>query len=255
VAGPACQWPTFAHSRVSWPTRARERSGGVVTTRHRRHSWPPATPPPRAAHVATAPCALISRCCGPEEKHLPPTSTPPRASAAPLPCCRLLPSAVRTSRRQAPTPHPRPRLHLPEHHRALGYLTDLSFLTDECPSNPSPELSLPPSSTPPRAHTGEPPSVQMPKLGSSSSRACATAVSSPSPAVGRSDFTGDPPASGGRISPPLLPRPGQNTEEGGAVYTEQAEASLHLAVGCQPRPSQKPEQAKPKCTVHFIHFL
>jgi hypothetical protein len=33
-SGPACQWPTSAHDRVSRPTRVRECSGGVVTTRH-----------------------------------------------------------------------------------------------------------------------------------------------------------------------------------------------------------------------------
>jgi hypothetical protein len=148
VAGPACQWPTLAHSRMSRPTRARECSGGVVTARHLTLARSAARHASRAAHAATAPCALISRCCGPKEKH-PPTSTPPHASAAPLPCHRLLPSAVRTTRRQPPTPHPRSRLHLPEHHRALGYLTDLSFLTDERPSDPSLELSLPPSSPPP----------------------------------------------------------------------------------------------------------
>jgi hypothetical protein len=163
---------------------------------------------------------------------------------------------VRTSRRQPPTPHPRPRHHLPEHHRALGYLTDLSFLTDERSSDASLELSLPPSSPPARAHTGEPPSVQKPKLGSSSSQACATAVYSLAPAVGRSDFTCEPPASGGGgIFPPLLPRPGRNTEEGWAIYTEQAEASVLLVVGRQPRPSWKPEQAEHKCTVHFLNYL
>jgi hypothetical protein len=142
------------------------------------------------------PCVPLSHAVVVQRRSTPPTSTPPHASVAPLPCRRLLPSAVRTSRRQPPTPHPRSCLHLPEHHHALGYLTDLSFLTDECPSDPSPELSLPPSSPPPRAHTGEPPSVQKPKLGSSSSQACAMAVSSPAPAVVRSDFTGEPPASG-----------------------------------------------------------
>jgi hypothetical protein len=30
----------------------------------RRHGRPPAMPPPRAAHAATAPCALIPRCHG-----------------------------------------------------------------------------------------------------------------------------------------------------------------------------------------------
>jgi hypothetical protein len=34
VVGPACQWPTLAHSRVSRPTRVQECSGGVVTARH-----------------------------------------------------------------------------------------------------------------------------------------------------------------------------------------------------------------------------
>jgi hypothetical protein len=33
-SGPACQWPTSAHGHVSQPTRVRERSGGLVTTRH-----------------------------------------------------------------------------------------------------------------------------------------------------------------------------------------------------------------------------
>jgi hypothetical protein len=152
-------------------------------------------PPPRVP---------LSRTAVVQRRSTPPTSTPPRANTAPLPCRRLLPSAVRTSRRQPPTPHPRPRLHLPEHHRALGYLTDLSFLTDEHPSDPSSELSLPPSSPPPRAHTGEPPFVQKPKLGSSSSRACATTVSSPTPAVGRSDFTDEPPAVGGGVPLPCF---------------------------------------------------
>jgi hypothetical protein len=62
-------------------------------------------------------------------------------------------------------PHPWPHLHLPEHHRALGYLADLSILTDERPSDPSPEPYLPPSSPPPWDHTGKPPSVQNHKLG------------------------------------------------------------------------------------------
>jgi hypothetical protein len=42
-------------------------------------------------------------------------------------------------------PNPRPRLHLPEHHHALGYLADLSILTDERSSVPSPTSPLHPS--------------------------------------------------------------------------------------------------------------
>jgi hypothetical protein len=35
-----------------------------LPTTSRRCGWPPATPPPCAAHAATAPCALIPRCHG-----------------------------------------------------------------------------------------------------------------------------------------------------------------------------------------------
>jgi hypothetical protein len=101
--------------------------------------------------------------------------------------------------------HLRPRLRLPVHHHALGYLTGLFFLTDEHHSDPSPELFFPPSSLPPRAHPGELPSVQRPKLGSSSSRACATVINSLAPAVGRPDFIGEPPASGRKIPSPVFP--------------------------------------------------
>jgi hypothetical protein len=93
---------------------------------------------------------------------LPPTSTPPRAiSPLPLPCHQLPSSIVRTSLVPSLYAPPRPHLHLLEHHRALGYHVDLSILTDERPSDPSPEPYLPP----PRAHTIEPPSIQNPKLG------------------------------------------------------------------------------------------
>jgi hypothetical protein len=94
---------------------------------------------------------------------LPPTSTPPLTiSPLPLPYCRLPSSTVRTSPVPALYALPRPRLHLPEHHRALGYIADLSILANERPSDPSPEPHLPPSSPPLRAHTGEPPSVENP---------------------------------------------------------------------------------------------
>jgi hypothetical protein len=55
-----------------------------------------------------------------------------------------------------------------EHHRALGYLTDLSFLANECHTDLSP---VHPSTRPPspsRAHHGEPPAALLPKSGSPS---------------------------------------------------------------------------------------
>jgi hypothetical protein len=133
-----------------------------------------------------------------------PSSTPRASSQSFSPYRRLLSSAVITSSVPAPYAPPPTSSSPSQHHHALGYLTDLSFLTDEHPSDLSPELSLRPSSPSPRAHTGEPPSVQKPKLGSSSSRACATAISSLALAVGRSDFTGEPPKQPsklGRVGP------------------------------------------------------
>jgi hypothetical protein len=89
--------------------------------------------------------------------------TPSHCSHSPAADC--LPRPWGPPRRQPSMRHSRPRLHLPEHHRALGYLAHLSILTDECPSDPSPEPYLPLSSPLPRAHIGEPPSIQNPKLG------------------------------------------------------------------------------------------
>jgi hypothetical protein len=98
---------------------------------------------------------------------LPPALTHRRAILLlPLPCHRLPSLAMRTSSVPALYAPPRPHLHLPEHHRNLGYLSDLSSLTDEHPSDPSPEPYFPPSSPPPQTHIGEPPSIQNPKLGS-----------------------------------------------------------------------------------------
>jgi hypothetical protein len=54
VAGPACQWPTPAHGRLSQPERAH---GDAVV------AWSlPATSAPHAAHAVTTLCALSS-CC------------------------------------------------------------------------------------------------------------------------------------------------------------------------------------------------
>jgi hypothetical protein len=121
----------------------------------RRRGRPPATFPPRIAHAATAPCALISRCRGPKEKHPLYRNSSSHQLAVPLPCRQLLSSAMRTS--LAPTPHRRPRLHLPEHHRALEHLTDLSFLVDEHHTDPSPaHPSARPPSPPPFAPNRDP---------------------------------------------------------------------------------------------------
>jgi hypothetical protein len=217
---------------VSRPTRAWEQ-------RWRGHRSPPHAGavghPPRLLHAPhmrpplCVPYLALLRSKGEAQT---PSSTPRASSQSSSPCCRLLSSAVITSSAPAPTPHLRPHLCLPEHHRALGYLTDLSFLTNEHPSDHSPELSLRPSSPPPRAHTGEPPSVQKPKLGSSSSRACATAISSPAPAVGRSDFTGEPLASGGGGDPPpCFPGWAETAEEAGLCRT-----GLRFGVGQLGRP-------------------
>jgi hypothetical protein len=129
--------------------------------------------------------------------------------------------------------HLRPRLRLPVHHHALGYLTGRFFLTDEHHSDPSPELFFPPSSPPPRAHPGELPSVQRPKLGSSSSRACATVINSLAPAVGRPDFIGEPPASGRKIPSPVFPGWAETAKKPGPCW-----ARLHFGVGRLGRPLQ-----------------
>jgi hypothetical protein len=130
-------------------------------------AWPRAGSPSTTAVVGPVrrPTRLLPLRVIAVEKP-PTTSTPPRAiSPLPLPCCRLLSSAMRTSPAPALYGPPRPHLHLSKRHRALGYLADLSILADERPSDPSPEPYLPPRSPPPRAHTGEPPSIQNPKLG------------------------------------------------------------------------------------------
>jgi hypothetical protein len=88
-------------------------------------------------------------------------------TSAPAQAPRCLPSSTTASSTSIGHLQLSPPLHdLPEHHRGLGYLSDLSNLADERPSDPSPESYLPPSSPLSRAHTGEPPSVQNPKLGS-----------------------------------------------------------------------------------------
>jgi hypothetical protein len=129
----------------------------------------------------------------------------------------------------------RPHLLHPEHRRALGYLTGLFFLTDEHHSDPSPEFFFPPRLLPPRAHPGELPSVQRPKLGSSSSRACSTVINSMAPTAGRSNFAGEPPSSGGGGGfPPLFSPCGLKQPRGlGHVGPE-----LRFGVGRLGRPPQ-----------------
>jgi hypothetical protein len=140
---------------------------------------------------------------------LPLTSTPHAISLHPLPCRPLPSSAVRTSlvpALYAPPPASYSPPRAPPH---PGYLTDLSILANEGPSDPSPEPYLPPSSPPPRAHTSEHPSVQNPKLGPPSSRACFRAASYPAPDVDRRDLTGEPPVprGGGKRLPCFSLRP------------------------------------------------
>jgi hypothetical protein len=67
---------------------------------------PPATSAPRDAHAAIAPCALISRCRGPKEKHPLYLDSSSRQLTVLLPCRLLLSSTVRTS--PAPAPYAPP---------------------------------------------------------------------------------------------------------------------------------------------------
>jgi hypothetical protein len=55
------------------------------------------------------------------------------------------------------TPHLRPRLRLPENHRALGYLTDLSILSNESSCTPSLALLRLDHAPPWNRSSGEPP--------------------------------------------------------------------------------------------------
>jgi hypothetical protein len=105
-----------------------------------------------------SPASPPSRCSQPRGKST--TGTPAWAPRHP-PSSTTANSSLTGRLRLIP-----PLRHLPEHHRDLGYLSDLSSLIDKRSSDPSREPYLPPSSPPPRAHTGEPPSVQNPKLGS-----------------------------------------------------------------------------------------
>jgi hypothetical protein len=133
VAGLACQWPTLAHRRVSRPTRARERSGGVVTTRHLTPAWSAAchaSSTRRACghhHVCPylallwskgeAPSYLYSSSCQRSSTPLPPTTplgsenhqapapyAPPLALSSPsrAPPCPGVPHRPLLSHRRAP---------------------------------------------------------------------------------------------------------------------------------------------------------
>jgi hypothetical protein len=87
-----------------------------------------------------SPASPPSRCCQPRGKST--TGALARALCHP-------PSSTTTN--SSSTGHlwlSPPLCHLPEHHRGLGYLSDLSSLADERPSDPSPEPYLLPSSPP-----------------------------------------------------------------------------------------------------------
>jgi hypothetical protein len=106
VAGPACQWPMLAHSRVSRPTRTRECSGGVVTACH-------LTPAQSAARHASS----TRRSCGHRpvcpyltllwsKGEAPPylDSSSPQCSSTPLP----LTTSLSSENFQAPAPYAPP---------------------------------------------------------------------------------------------------------------------------------------------------
>jgi hypothetical protein len=103
VAGPACQQPTSAHSRVSRPTRTRERSGDMVTARH----LTPARSAARHASSTRRTCSPRAVCPYPalprsQEKHpLPPLLMPAHCF---LPPARLAVHLCHAAAPRAPTP-------------------------------------------------------------------------------------------------------------------------------------------------------
>jgi hypothetical protein len=190
----ACPGPrACGNAAVAWSPPATSRWRGRL----------PPTFPPHVAHAATTPCALISRCRGPKEKHPLYRDSSSCQLTVPHPYHRLLSSAVRTSSAPASYAPPPASSSHSEHHRALEHLINLSFLADERHTDPSPAhpSARPPS--PPRARHGEPPITLHPKSGSPSTGLTLRPFSRRPTTAGRSDSAGKPPATREFFPPPF----------------------------------------------------
>jgi hypothetical protein len=124
VAGPACQWPTTGHGRVSRLARAHARA---KTPRWLGHRPPPhtdaidcATCLPTSTRSTcsrcpcTPPCALSSRCRGPKEKPISFMSLTAAAELSPLRSISRHPPLL-----QAPSTAARSRRYLLVHLRVV----------------------------------------------------------------------------------------------------------------------------------------
>jgi hypothetical protein len=208
----------------------------------RRRGRPPATPPPRAAHAATVPCALIPRCHGhrrstpyhdssrqlavramPRQPRAPPKLGPPlrtvghRSELTTSHRRRLLPSLRPHCRCRPPSSTLRPGQHYHQLRSSPGDL-DVHFNASFDPFSGLPPTTIPRLIAPSwRLNLGESSTTPLPQINCPPSRQPPRATPSTGLAVGRSNFTGEPPASGGGDPLPCFPGWAEKAEEAGLL--------------------------------------